>query len=449
MNRSPGGRVRVIGAVVALVALAGGLWWFLSSGSVNVPVFRFATVERGDLQSTVSATGALSAIQTVLVGTQVSGQVAEIHADFNDRVTKGQLLARIDPTLQRQAVQDAQANLQKATAQLLQAKQEYGRIDTLFSKEATTVTEFGTAQLNMSVAQAGARSAQIALDKAKQNLSLTNIYAPIDGVVVERDVDIGQTVAASLAAPQLFVLAQDLSQMQILAAVDESDIGSIKEGQTAQFTVQTYPGRTFAGTVSQVRLQSKTTDNVVSYTVVVLLENADQKLLPGMTATVEFVTGSATDALLVSNAALRFKPTSDMLAASGLATTTTDSSRGRGRPVGSATSAAGTPPASPATGVAASAAAAAANRPRRAGSGAGTVGGFGSLWALDANKKLRPIHVRIGLTDGQRTQIMSDSVTAGMQVIVGATTAASTAVPETPAANPLTPQPARRGRGGP
>lgn len=425
-----GRTVRVIAVVVTVAAVATGLWWFLKGRSASTTVFRFTTIERGDLRATVSATGALSALRTVLVGTQVSGQVAELHADFNDRVTKGQLLARIDPTLQRQAVQDAEANLQKATAQLLQARQEYDRSQALYAQAVITGTEFDTARLNRSVAEAGARSAQIALDKAKQNLSLTNIYSPINGVVVERDVDVGQTVAASLSAPQLFLLAQDLSHMQILAAVDESDIGSIKDGQQAQFTVQTYPGRPFTGTVAQVRLQSKTTDNVVSYTVVVLVENPDQKLLPGMTATVEFVTGSATGVLLVANAALRFKPTPEMLLAAGLPTgTTADTSRGSGRPVDSATRAP-------------------ASTTRRAGSQAGTFGGFGSLWTLDANKRLKPIRVRVGLTDGQRTQVTSDSLTAGMQVIVGASAAGSTAAPA-PTANPLTPQPVRRGPGGP
>ncbi len=435
--------------VAALVVLAGVGWWVLRTRSVKPPEFRFVAVERGDLQSTVSATGALSALKTVQVGTQVSGQVSEIHADFNAHVTKGQLLARLDPTLQRQAVQDAQANVAKAAAQLLQASQDYDRNKPLYDQGIITGTEFGTEQLSKSVAQAGMKSAQIALDKAKQNLSLTSIFAPISGVVVERDVDIGQTVAASLSAPQLFLLAQDLSQMQILAAVDESDIGSIKEGQTAQFTVQTYPGRTFIGTVSQVRLESKTTDNVVSYTVVVMLGNADQKLLPGMTATVEFVTGSAKDVLLVPNAALRFKPTPDMLVASGLPPTGAGGSRRNGRTADSTSRGGAGAPGAAAGGGAGNGGAPGANRPRRAGSGGGMGGGFGSLWTLSATKKLKPVHVRIGITDGQRTQVTSDSLAAGTQVIVGATTAASTTSKTAPAANPLTPPPVRRGPGGP
>ena len=162
------------------------------------------------------------------------------------------------------------------------------------------------------------KSAQIALDRAKQNLSYTSIYAPIDGVIVERNVDVGQTVAASLSAPQLFLIANDLSEMQILASVDESDIGLIKDGAAAQFTVQSYPNEHFDGKVQQVRLQSTTTDNVVSYTAVVSVGNPTGKLLPGMTATVNFVTGSADNVLTVPNAALRIKPTAQMLAQAGV-----------------------------------------------------------------------------------------------------------------------------------
>src|SRR3954463_6677962 len=238
-------RKRLTMASVAVVAIVAVLWFMLHSRASAEPAYRMAAVERGSIQQTVSATGALSAVKTVQVGTQVSGQVAEIHADFNSQVKKGQLLARIDPTLQEQAVRDAQAQLEKAQAQLRQSQQEYNRNQPLIAQKFISASEFSTVQVNLSVAQATVKSAQVTLDRAKQNLSYTNIYAPIDGVVVERNVDVGQTVAASLSAPQLFLIAQDLSNMQILASVDESDIGSIKEGQQAKFTVQPYPGRTF------------------------------------------------------------------------------------------------------------------------------------------------------------------------------------------------------------
>src|SRR5689334_16213704 len=303
-------------AATAMVALFGGTaWLYKRADGKELPQYRTAAVTRASIKSTVSATGALSAVRTVQVGTQVSGQVAQLYADFNDHVKKGQLLARIDPTLQQQAVEDAQAQLERAQATLTQAQDDYNRNKQLLDAKVITAQEFSTVQSNFSVQQATVKSARIALDRAKQNLAYTSIYAPIDGVIVERDVDVGQTVAASLSAPQLFIIANDLSEMQILASVDESDIGVIKDGQPVQFTVQSYPGQNFTGSVEQVRLQSKTQDNVVNYTVVVGVKNDMQKLLPGMTATVVFQTGSADNALSVPNAALRVKPTDAMLAA--------------------------------------------------------------------------------------------------------------------------------------
>src|ERR1044071_7984235 len=310
-----------IGGIV-LAAGALGLWIYRNAEAHEAPAYRYATITRGNLESTVSATGALSAVTTVQVGTQVSGQVSQIYVDFNDRVKKGQLLARIDPTLQQQAVLDAQAGVVRAQADLDRSKSEYDRNKTLYDQKVLTATEFNTAQYNYTVAQASVKSAQVALDRARKNLSYTEIYAPIDGVVVQRNVDVGQTVAASLSAPQIFLIANDLSQMQILANVDESDIGQIHEGQPVRFTVQAYANQTFEGSVRQVRLQSATTENVVNYTVVVTVANPKGTLLPGMTATVEFLTGSAENALIVPNAALRFRATPEMMAEAGVSNAT-------------------------------------------------------------------------------------------------------------------------------
>src|SRR3954471_6391856 len=305
---------RIAAAAAVVVLAAGGVTVYRRADASQGPAYRFASITRGNLEATVSATGSLSAVKTVQVGTQVSGQIAAIYADFNQKVKKGQLLARIDPTLQQQAVQDAQAGVERVQSQYTMSKSEYDREKTLFDSKVITASEFNTAQSNYEVAKANLKSAQIALDKARQNLAYTNIYSPIDGVIVERDVDVGQTVAASLSAPQLFLIANDLSQMQILASVDESDIGLVKEGQPVQFTVQSYASESFTGTVRQVRLQSKTTDNVVNYTVVVGVDNPTGKLLPGMTATVAFTTGGADNVMTVSNSALRFRPTEEMLA---------------------------------------------------------------------------------------------------------------------------------------
>jgi HlyD family secretion protein len=439
-----------VGAVVVAVA-AGGLWIYRNAEAHEPPAYRFATVTRGNLESTVSATGALSAVTTVQVGTQVSGQVSQIYVDFNDRVKKGQLLARIDPTLQQQAVLDAQAGLIRAQADLERSKAEYDRNKVLFDQKVLTATEFNTAQYNYTVAQASVKSAQVALDRARKNLSYTEIHAPIDGVVVERNVDVGQTVAASLSAPQLFLIANNLSQMQILASVDESDIGLIHEGQDVRFTVQAYPSQAFTGKVRQVRLQSATTENVVNYTVVVSVENPRGTLLPGMTATVEFLTGSAENTLMVPNAALRFRATPEMMAeagvtgANGAPRTAADSAafaarrdslrKARAAVGGGAAGGQGGAPNGTGAGAA---------RPRTSG---GSRPGAAQLWYVNAAGKPAVMRVRTGLSDGQNTQVMGQDVKEGMQVIVGSATASAS----TPAATTTSPfqQQRRPGPGGP
>jgi HlyD family secretion protein len=459
----------VIGAIV-VAAGALGLWIYRNAEAHEAPSYRFATVTRGNLESTVSATGALSAVTTVQVGTQVSGQVSQIYVDFNDRVKKGQLLARIDPTLAQQAVLDAEAGVVRAQADLDRSKAEYDRNKTLYDQKVLTASEFTTAQYNYTVAQASVKSAQVALNRAKQNLAYTQIYAPIDGVVVQRNVDVGQTVAASLSAPQLFLIANDLSQMQILANVDESDIGQIHEGQTVRFTVQAYANQTFNGTVKQVRLQSTTTENVVNYTVVVSVENPKGTLLPGMTATVEFLTGSAENALVVPNAALRFRATPDMMAAAGVTNgaprTAADSlafaarrdSLRRARAAAGGNATGGQAAAGQAAGAQTSGARAAGGQgnggtPGAAGAGGGTRsrssggrGGFAQLWYVGANGKPAMMRVRTGLSDGQNTQVIGPDVKEGMQVIIGTATASTTANAPSTTTSPFQQQ--RRGPGG-
>jgi len=447
-------------AVGAIVVAAGalGLWIYRNAEAHEAPSYRFATVTRGNLESTVSATGQLSAVTTVQVGTQVSGQVSQLLVDFNDRVKKGQLLARIDPTLAQQAVLDAQAGVIRAQADLDRSKAEYDRNKTLYDQKVLTGPEFTTAQYNYTVAQASVKSAQVALDRAKQNLAYTQIYAPIDGVVVQRNVDVGQTVAASLQAPQLFLIANDLSHMQILANVDESDIGLIHEGQDVHFTVQAYANQTFEGKVRQVRLQSTTTENVVNYTVVVAVDNPKGTLLPGMTATVSFLTGSADNALIVPNAALRFRATPEMMAAAGvtnapgaprtaaesLAFAARRDSIRKARAAAGGNAGGGQPgggPGGPGAGGAPGAAGAARSRT------SSSRGGFAQLWYVGANGKPAVMRVRTGLTDGQNTQVIGPDVKEGMQVIIG-TNASTTAAAPAAAANSPFQQQRRPGPGG-
>lgn len=386
------GRKKYIAAgLVVILAIIGVL--VQRAFAKETPSYRLVTVERGNVQSTVSATGTLSAVTTVSVGTQVSGQVAQLDADFNDQVKKGQLLARIDPTLAQQAVADAQASLEKAQAEAVQASRDAARNHELAGDGLVARSADEQTRSSAEVADAGVKSAAVALAKAKQNLAYTNIYAPIDGVIVERDVQQGQTVAASLSAPQLFVIANDLSQMQILAQVGEGDIAQIKEGQPVQFTVQALPNDTFQGTVKQVRLQSTTQDNVVNYTVVITVDNSAGKLLPGMTARVNFLTQSATNVLKVANSALRFKPTDAQLAElkaqrqQQRATATIGAQSSQRQRSG-----------------------------QRSGSGRSS---FALLYSLDATGKLAVVPVHTGVTDGTVTEVSGKNLKEGMQVIAG------------------------------
>jgi len=423
----------IVIALAALAVVAVGFWAYKKASGNDKPTYRFATIERGDIEAAVTATGTLSAVTTVQVGTQVSGKVVEIRADFNDRVKKGQLIARIDPTLLEQAVRDAQAGVERNHAELEQAEREYVRNEQLFQRKVLTEVEFNNAKYRLAVARANVKSAQVTLDRARQNLSYTEIFAPIDGTVVERTVDVGQTVVASMSTPQLFLIANDLEQMQILASVDESDIGAISGGQPVRFSVQAYPNEKFTGEVKQVRLQSKTTENVVNYTVVVGVSNKGGRLLPGMTATLDFLTGTASNALLVPNSALRFRPTDEMRAEVQKRFQEQRTANGSGPQLADAGSAA-----SPGA-FAGRASGGSGAGLRGGGLGAGGEGGGArvrgtpppTLWYLNDAGQLSVARVRAGLTDGQHTVVESPQIKEGMQVIIAVnqTSAAASASP--------------------
>jgi len=424
-------RIAALGATTAVAAL--GFWLLPRGHAAEEQAFRIGTVERGTVEAVVSATGALGAVTTVQVGTQVSGQVSALYADFNDVVHKGDLIARIDPTLSEQAVADAEAGLERSRAELTKAQQDRDRTVQLHDNKIVTDVELNTAEYQLALAQASVRSAEVALARAQRNLGYTRIYAPIDGIVVERNVDVGQTVAASLSAPQIFLIAQDLSEMQILASVDESDIAQIKEGAPVRFTVQAYQNRTFDGRVRQVRLQSATQENVVSYTVVVAVANPDGALLPGMTATVDFLTAVAQDVLTVPNAAVRFQP-SEALLAEFKAQSPAAGTRAQGeqRPAGTSGS-----PADVVEGQ------------QPAGEESVAVQHQTLLWHLDASGKLADLPVRTGISDGQKTQVEGDGLRQGMQVILGTRQAGSGAEVSESNANPFQQEQRRGGPPGP
>jgi HlyD family secretion protein len=291
-------------AVVAAVAI---IFW-TRNGNSKQETYQFAKIDRGDILVAISATGTLNAVTTVQVGTQVSGTLSKLYADFNSQVKEGQLLAQLDPTFLKASLSEQKANLDKATAQLNDANRNFNRATELFNKQMISQVDLDAATTTLETAQASLRQAEAARDRAEVNLRYATILAPISGVVISRNVDVGQTVAASLSAPTLFTIANDLSKMQVTASVDEADIGQVKTGQRVTFRVDSYAERQFDGVVSQIRLSPVVAQNVVTYNVIIDVENVDQKLMPGMTATCSIEVASAKDVLRVPLAALRFTP---------------------------------------------------------------------------------------------------------------------------------------------
>ncbi|MDZ7376394.1 MAG: efflux RND transporter periplasmic adaptor subunit [candidate division KSB1 bacterium] len=385
-----------IGIIVLVVATGLIIFNAVSSKTTNGK-FIFDKITRGDLINTVSSTGTINAVSTVEVGTQVSGIIDKLYVDFNDQVKKGQLLAVLDTVLLKTALMDAQANLEKAKAMLEQAQADYNRNLPLFEKGLISEAEFLPIKIQLKTQKANLTSAQAAFERAQRNLKYAFIHSPINGTVIQRNVEEGQTVAASFQAPVLFIIAEDLSKMEIHAQVDESDIGMIKTGQRVTFTVQAYPDKTFHGTVRQIRLQPTTIQNVVNYTVVIDAANNENLLLPGMTATVDFIVEERKNVLLVPNAALRFQPSEQMMQAffneaKKRFESAPDSVKNKMPRMGGPNSRQA--------------------RPKDAG----------TVWYLDENNKLVMAPFKAGITDGKLTEVvMSRDLKEGMQVIVGLT----------------------------
>lgn len=311
----------IIGIVIVIIILAAGAFSFFKKQD-NSPKFRMDKVTKGDIKATVTATGTMNAVVTVLVGTQVSGTIKTLYVDFNSPAKKGQILAQIDPDTFRAQVGQAKANLllakanvEKSEATLVDAKRTMARNKELFARNLIARSDFDTSETNyqsamaqLSASKALVEQAKAALDGAEINLKYTKIISPVNGTVISRNVDVGQTVAASFQTPTLFNIAQDLTKMQIDTNVDEADIGKIKVGQPVEFTVDAYADIIFKGKVSEVRSSPTTVQNVVTYDVVVKVDNPDQKLKPGMTANVSIILADKKGVLRVPNAALRFRP---------------------------------------------------------------------------------------------------------------------------------------------
>jgi HlyD family secretion protein len=402
----------VIGVVVVLliVALA---WVFTRNGKEAEGKYMMVKIDRGDLESVVSSTGTLSAVTTVQVGTQVSGRIAKLYTDFNKTVKKGQLLAMLDTSSLLMNVSEAESAYIRSKAQLKQSRQDLDRMQYLFKENIKTKNDLEQAQVNFELAQATLKSEQSSLERTRINLSYASIYAPIDGIVIARNIDVGQTVAASFSSPTLFLIANDLSKMQILANVDEGDIGQIKEGQNVRFTVQAQTEKKFSGQVSQIRLESTTVNNVVNYTVVINVSNDEGLLLPGMTATIDFLVGQAKNIMRVANAALRLKPTPEMVdelmkefAERKDRHSGTQAGRAAGRP---APDAGGGFPGFNANGDHNG------KKPKD----------MAMLWYLDDTGKPKAIRVKTGISDGQMTEIRSGEIKEGMEVIKSITLSAA------------------------
>ena len=403
---------KVLILVAVLLVLGGGLFLGLK-GTGNSPKFKTARVTKGNIRATVTATGTMNAVITVLVGTQVSGMVKKLHADFNSPVKAGQVIAEIDPATFEAQVDNMKANLlqaramvQKDKATLAETTRVRDRNRQLFARNLIARADLDTSEANHDVAEAQLQydTAQVSqveaqLRLAETNLRYTKIVSPVDGTVVSRNVDVGQTVAASFQTPTLFTIARDLTKMQVDTNVDEADVGRVALGQMVEFSVDAYPDRIFRGTVSQIRIAPITVQNVVTYDVVITVDNQDLKLKPGMTANVSIIVANKSDVLKIPNAALRFRPSDKELGKSAAEVATKEGGRRAG-------------------------AAGAGGGPRSAGaaqSGQVAVKQSGqrsyAVWMLEQGV-LKRVPVSVGISDGMFTEVVSGDLKEGQDIIV-------------------------------
>lgn len=389
--------MRVLMGLVLMAGLAGGGWYYYTHRYAvqTPPQFRTAEVTRGDLEVMISATGTAEPEEVVNVGAQVAGKITQIPVDYGSVVKEGTILATIDDAVYKAQVDQAaagleraQADLTQARAKLEQAQEEWRRAQSLLPQKAIAETDYILAQSNYKAADANVaicaaviKQNQATLELATTNLNYTVIKSPVEGVIIEKRVNVGQTVVASLNAPSLFLIAKDLRRMEVWALVNEADIGRIRKGQPVRFTVDAYPKELFRGTVSQVRLNATMTQNVVTYTVVVATDNDDLRLLPYLTANLQFQVDKRVGVLRVPNSALRWRPRPGLMvpeAISGDPAT-------RGKPGGSAEHAAGD---------------------------------HGRLWLADGSF-VRPIEVQLGASDGTMTEVAAPELEDGMEVVIG------------------------------
>jgi HlyD family secretion protein len=429
--------------------------------------YRTEKVDRGNITMTVTATGSLSAVTTVQVGSQVSGVIARLYADFNSRVTKGQLLAELDPTPFQQQVEQRQADVTKSKVEAANTRINYDRSLRLVKAGLSPQSDLDSARAAYEGANAQVKQSTAALNQSLTNLKYTKIVSPIDGIVVDREYDVGQTVAASFSAPTLFSIAQDMTKMQVQADVDQSDIGRIAVGQPARFTVDSYPDQEFRGRISQIRLNATVSQNVVTYPVIIEVPNPDEKLRPKMTANVTIDVAVVRDVLRIANGALRFKPdtaasggatatsgggnasatsTTDTTSTQAASTSTVDrAARFRNRQNGqTSTAGGGMSPEERAARM--------GNRTPGVGGVAGALGAPTAprkrpqtVYVLGADNKLTAVEIRTGITDGHYTQVVSGNLKPGDAVVIGLATSKVEGNPPPGSSNPVG---GRQGGGG-
>lgn len=419
---------KVIIGIVVLVVAAGivfGFTYFNRNNNTGLQ-YEKSTIDKGTVTALVDTTGTLNPVIIVDIGSQVSGKIENIYVDFNSQVKAGQILSELEQLTFKTKVQQNEANylsseaaVEKSKVSQENSKKKYERAKSLFEKDLISFEELESAEVlylsakaDLQSSEARLEQAKAQLDTSKVDLTYTIIKSPIDGVVISRNVNVGQTVAASFQAPVLFQVANDLTKMQVECSVDEADIGRVKEGQTAQFTVDAFPDENFSGVVKQVRYSPEVIQNVVTYTTIVDVENPDIKLRPGMTATISIVVGEAKNALRVPNSALRFQPPPEVLQAlfeemrremqakRGQNSQADGQSEKRGHQANF-----------------------------QMGQGSGRMGSRmrdrARVWVQDENGKLNMVSIRTGVTDNAFTEITGGDLQEGMEVITGESTQAT------------------------
>jgi HlyD family secretion protein len=389
-------RIIIIFAVVAVIV--GGVWYF-KRGRTDAPDYQTAMVTRGDLTQVVTATGTLNPVVNVTVGSQVSGIINKLNVDYNSVVKSNEVIAEIDPSTYQAAVEQAAADLANAKANLELQQAEAERSSELFTNKLISSSDYDTAIATLHEAEATVQIKQAALANANANLGYCKIRSPVDGIVILRAIDLGQTVASSFNTPTLFQIANDLTKMQIDSSVAEADVGGIAEGQDVDFTVDAYPYRTFYGAVIQVRNAPTNSNNVVTYDCVVSVTNSDYKLKPGMTANISFIIAQRENALTIPNGALRFRPPEN-------AVVLTNSAAAQTAPATNSGNFAGT----------------SGGQGHRSGHARGERPVFHTIYVLSGtgdDAKLQAVQIKTGISDGISTEVLS-GLDAGAQVVTGA-----------------------------